>query len=128
MPLNERNTRAIWRTAFQGGPGGHIRLVTLRHRNSDGTIGPNSVQTQWKAQRKPRTQQTTSLGTTEGNLETRTWKLFRIEQSLDMIPDIGDQIIEKNGTVWELTKVDHKMLTNVFNCDTVGGYPAIEGA
>ena len=96
-----------------------VKFVTLRHRNSDGTL-IDCEQSQWKGSWQEITETVQGTNNEAITVTSRTWRLYRKGQP--DTPNTGDQIVDRLGQVWEINgPIQHRMRNQMFLCPTIQG-------
>ncbi len=98
--------------------GGFVGFVTLRRRNSDGTMD-DPVTQRWKAVWKPITEETEATDNETVATWRRQWTMFR-KRPDQTAPNAGDQIIDRKGDVWEIIgPIEHHLRETVYIVSTI---------
>ena len=110
MLLNARNCRWLHRSLDPE----YVEYVTLRRRVENTPVA-QWPQERWKAQRINLSEETDATGGSYLTVFISKWRLYREFPQAQMAPRVGDQLVQKDGTVTELNSavpVMHALFTN----------------
>lgn len=100
MIINARTSKWMHRTLFTEELS---EFVTLRRRQANKPAN-QWVQERWRAVQLDTTEETEPTGASYITVLTRHWYLMKENPEYDA-PNIGDQLVEKDGTVTELNSM-----------------------